>query len=115
MRVSSLLQQKLDPARFRGMSPQMAALGTFIMELDPVTTPSIIGLCITGESLLAMLAGDIGYNVHIGSVNDFEANWNLLLDTADLTTAERATAENAKATHIVDHRGVPRIRFEVVQ
>jgi hypothetical protein len=89
----STLAQKLHPCRFTAMSSRMAALvGHFLGE--SFTSPEIISLFVTSDKfILAMNAGEIGYDTFIGSVSDLKRNWDALLLAADLTSEERVEAD----------------------
>ena len=89
------LAQKLHPSRFTAMSGKMAAIVACILG-EQWTSPAIVELMVTSDGhLLACHEGDCGCNDYLGWASDLEANWNRLLDVADLTPAERKEAEAA--------------------
>jgi hypothetical protein len=88
-----MLRKKLHPNRFSGISNRMIALVACVIG-EHWTSPRIVSLCVTSDGfLLAMQEGDCGFNDFIGTADEFESNWNRLLDCADLTTEERNQAE----------------------
>lgn len=93
MAASDTLKAKLHPQRFSAMSGKMAAIVGCILG-ESYTDPAIAALMVTTDGhVLAMQAGDIGFNEHLGGVADLERNWRALLDAADLDTEERREAE----------------------
>lgn len=99
------LVAKLDPRRFRGMSPQMAAIVGYILG-QKWTTPEIEGMVVTSDGfVLARRTGDIDHRAFIGALSDLERNWESLLDAADLTFEERAAVETLYHRKITNWRG----------
>lgn len=85
------LGEKLDPRRFSSMSAKMAAIVAYILGEEAVhtTDPAIAELILTSDGvILARNEGDIGANDFIGSVEDFNRNWGLLVRVAELTPEE---------------------------
>jgi hypothetical protein len=101
--MKTSLAEKLNPARFSGMSPLMAAIVGFILN-ESFTEPSIAELTVSEfESFVYIRQeGAIGFD-GIQSLNDLRNNRNRLMDAAELTADERAEAVtlfNAKVTKI---------------
>lgn len=88
------IKKKLHPGRFTGCSPKMAAIIGCILQ-EQYTEPQLISFCVTSDNcVLAMQAGDIGFNQFMGPLSEFQRNWTNLLNAADdLTKAERKKAE----------------------
>lgn len=87
------LASKLRPDRFSGMSGKMAAIVGCIIGAK-YTSPSLVELYVTSDGfLLGRLENDIGANEFLGSVAYLECNWKRLLDSADLTMAEKKLAD----------------------
>jgi len=90
--VISSLAKKLNPNRFTGMSPKMAALTGYIIGAK-FTSPGIADIVVTSDGhVLARNEGDIGHNEYIGSYDAFKRNWDILLHVADLTPDENRVA-----------------------
>jgi hypothetical protein len=88
-----MLNSKLHPKRFPGMSGKMAAIVGYILG-ETFTDPSITEMAITSDGMvLAQQSGDVGMNDMIGSVSDLKRNWMKLLDVAGLDDKERKQAE----------------------
>ena len=83
------LSRKLNPARFSGMSPFMAAIVGFVLG-ESFTDPEIAELMVSeGENLVYVRkAGAVGFD-GLQSLEDLRNNWNRLLDVAGLTDDER--------------------------
>lgn len=93
-------KQKLNPARFPGMSPKMSAIVACILDIE-VTTPAIINIIVTSDKfVLAQLKGDIGFNEFLGAESDLNSNWEQLLNAAKLTQKQRAEAMLAYMRHV---------------
>lgn len=86
------LATKLNPKRFPGMSPFMAAVVGYVLG-QSFTNPEIAEITVSESEGLVYIrrTGDAGFD-GIQSLDDFRANWNRLLDAAQLTTDERAEA-----------------------
>lgn len=89
--MNSLLQ-KLNPSRFDGMSPFMAAIVGYVLG-ESFTRPEIAEIKVSEAENLAYIrqAGAVGFDgVH--SLDDLRNNWNRLIEAAALTPAERNQA-----------------------
>ena len=64
----------MDPRRGDSLSPMFQAFLCWLLDLPPMTEPAIIGVAITGDSVLAATDADPFFNAHIGSLTDFERN-----------------------------------------
>lgn len=104
--MAMLLRAKLHPTNFTSMSGKMAAITAFVLEAN-WTRPAITELVITSDGIvLAQDDDQVGANTIIGSVEDLERNWLLLLSVAELTEAERAFAETRYLMRVTDFRRV---------
>ena len=100
-------KQKLQPERFRRMSPKMAAIVGYISDEAAFTEPAINDLIVTSDGfVLAEHVGEIGANTIIGLEADLVRNWRNLLDCAGLTPEERQEAEAAYQDHVHSFRPV---------
>ncbi len=98
--IEQNLSRKLNPNRFPGMSPRMAAIVGCILDQE-FTEPTIAELIVTSDGcVLGRRAGDIGYNDFFGARSDLEHNWEQLLDLAGLSEEERQLAERSYSNHI---------------
>jgi hypothetical protein len=86
------LKSKLNPRRFPGMSPFMAAVVGFVLG-DSFTEPDIAQITVSEAENLVYIrrAGAVGFD-GIESLKDMRDNWNRLLDAAGLTPEERREA-----------------------
>lgn len=86
------LDSKLNPGRFPGMSPFMAAVVGFVLG-ESFTTPEIAELTVSETENLVYVrkAGAVGFD-GLQSLEDLRSNWNRLLDVAGLTPEERREA-----------------------
>lgn len=86
------LAQKLNPARFPGMSPLMAAIVGYVFG-ESFTEPTIAELAVSEQENLVYIRkeGAVGFD-GIQSLEDLRNNWNRLLDVAGLTVEERKEA-----------------------
>jgi len=86
------LIQKLNPSRFPGMSPFMAAVVGFVLG-ESFTNPEIAELTVSESENLVYIrqAGAVGFD-GMESLEDLRRNWNRLLDVAGLTPEERREA-----------------------
>ena len=86
------LKQKLNPSRFPGMSPFMAAIVGYVLG-EHLSEPEIAEIKV-GE------AENVVYFRQVGSIRfdglqslvDLRNNWNRLIDVAELTAEERKEA-----------------------
>jgi hypothetical protein len=86
------LKRKLNPARFPGMSPFMAAIVGYVLG-ESFTNPVIAELTVSENENLVYIRkeGAVGFD-GIQSLEDLRNNWNRLLDVAKLTPDERRDA-----------------------
>lgn len=86
------LKRKLNPSRFPGMSPFMAAVVGFVLG-ESFTDPEIAEITVSEAENLVYIrqAGAVGFD-GIESLEDLRNNWNRLMDAAGLTPEERAEA-----------------------
>ena len=84
--------QSLNPRRFPGMSPFMAAVVGFVLG-DSFTEPEIEQITVSEVENLVYIrrAGAVGFD-GIESLKDMRDNWNRLLDAAGLTPEEQQHA-----------------------
>jgi hypothetical protein len=88
-------KEKLNPARFEGMTSKMAAIVGYICD-ETCTDPAINELVVTSDGfVLAEHVGEVGANDFFGEESDLLRNWNALLDAAGLSPEERTQAEAA--------------------
>lgn len=84
------LHQKLAPARFPNMSPQMAAILGYVLERE-FTTPTLAEIVVTPDGhVLARPEGAPGPLAYIGVEAELRANLSRLAMAAGLDTAEWA-------------------------
>lgn len=88
----SELTRKLNPRRFPGMSPLMAAIVGFVLG-ESFTNPEIAEISVSESEGFVYLRkeGAIGFD-GFQSLEDLRNNWNRLLDVAGLEAEERAEA-----------------------
>ena len=86
------LKKKLNPSRFPGMSPMMAAIVGFVLG-ESYTNPEIAEIMVSEAENLVYIrkVGGVGFD-GIQSLEDLRNNWNSLMDAARLTPEERAEA-----------------------
>jgi len=86
------LKKKLNPSRFPGMSPFMAAVVGFVLG-ESFTNPEIAELTVSESENLVYIrkAGAVGFD-GLQSLEDLRNNWNKLIDVAGLTPDERREA-----------------------
>ena len=86
------LSKKLNPARFPGMSPFMAAIVGFVLG-ESFTDPEIAELTVSENENIVYIrkAGAVGFD-GLQSLEDLRNNWNRLIGVAGLTMEERAEA-----------------------
>lgn len=94
------LHQKLNPSRFPGMSPFMAAIIGYVLGKS-FTTPAIAEIAVSENENLVYVRkeGAIGFD-GIQSLEDLRNNWNRLLDAAGLTANERREAVELFASKV---------------
>ena len=64
----------MDPRRGENLSPMFAAFLCWLLVLEPLTDPAIIGIAVSGNSVLAATSEDPLFNAHLGALDDFERN-----------------------------------------
>jgi len=86
------LSRKLNPARFPGMSPLMAAIVGFVLG-ESFTTPRIAEIAVSEAEGFVYIRqeGAVGFD-GFQSLEDLRRNWNRLLDVAGLDADERREA-----------------------
>ena len=86
------LKTKLNPTRFPGMSPMMAAIIGYVLS-ESFTDPAIAEITVSEAENLVYFrkAGAVGFD-GLQSLEDLRNNWNRLLDVAGLTADERKYA-----------------------
>lgn len=86
------LKTKLNPTRFPGMSPMMAAIVGYVLS-ESFTEPAIAEITVSEVENLVYFrkAGAVGFD-GLQSLEDLRNNWNRLLDVAGLTADERKCA-----------------------
>ncbi len=78
--MANSIKEKLNPARFPGMSSKMVAIVTYVLGMEPLTNPHIVELTVTSDGfLLARNEGEIGFDNFLGSIEDYKANWEKLI------------------------------------
>lgn len=85
MEMTALIM-KLDPRRFSGMSPQMAAIIGYLLG-KKWTVPTLVSLYITSDGLVMGRNSD-GREIFIGSNKDLANNISSLIAAAELTPEE---------------------------
>lgn len=103
MSMSPMLVSKLNPARFPGMSPLMAAIVGYVLD-ESFTEPTIAELAVSEQENIVYLRqeGAVGFE-GTQSLEDLRNNWNRLLDAAELNPDERTEAVrlfNAKVSKV---------------
>jgi hypothetical protein len=86
------LKSKLNPRRFPGMSPFMAAVVGFVLG-ESFTEPDIAQITVSEAENLVYIrrSGAVGFD-GMESLKDMRDNWNRLLDAAGLTPEQRQEA-----------------------
>jgi hypothetical protein len=86
------LVEKLNPARYPGMSPMMGAVVDYVLG-ESFTQPHIAEIKVSEQENLAYLrqSGAVGFD-GLQSLEDLRGNWNRLIDLAGLTPEERSEA-----------------------
>ena len=90
--MTTSLSDKLNPARFPGMSPLMAAIVGYVLD-ESFTEPTIAELAVSEQENIAYIRqeGAAGFE-GIQNLEDVRNNWNRLLDAAGLNPDERKEA-----------------------
>jgi hypothetical protein len=86
------LTRKLNPRRFSGMSPLMAAVVAYVLG-ESFTNPAIAEITVSEAEGIVYFRkeGAVGFD-GLQSLDDLRNNWNSLLDAAGLTPEERREA-----------------------
>ncbi len=84
----------MDPRRGENITPPFAAFLCWLLRLGPVTTPTITGITIVGDSVLAATSDSPFFDAHLGSVADFERN---LRSWGEVCGADSATVDGLVA------------------
>src|SRR3954453_15969261 len=87
-----VLKKKLNPSRFPGMSPLMAAVVGYVLG-ESYTDPEIAEITVSEAENLAYFrkARAVGFD-GLQSLVDLPENWNRLMDAAGLAPDERKQA-----------------------
>jgi hypothetical protein len=94
------LNKKLNPARFPGMSPLMAAVvGHVLGESFTDSQIAEINVSETEGIVYFRKSGAVGFD-GLQSLEDLRNNWNRLLDVAGLTPEERHEAVQLFVTKV---------------
>jgi hypothetical protein len=94
------LIRKLDPRRFPGMSPLMAAVVGYVVG-ESFTNPEIAEITVSEAEGIVYFrkVGAVGFD-GLQSLEDLRNNWNRLLDVAGLTAEERHEAVQLFVTKV---------------
>ena len=94
------LQQKLNPQRFTQMSPVMAGIVAYLLDVQFVQ-PAISEVTVASNgAVLARVNHEPTFGSYLGHYDDLIRNWLALLQAASLTTDERKYAEAVFAERI---------------
>ncbi len=78
----------MDPRRGESLSPMFAAFLCWLIGAEPVTDPAITDISVAGSSVLASTSDNPFFDLHLGSVEDFERNlrgWGAAAGADELT------------------------------
>ena len=64
----------MDPRRGRDLSPMFSAFLCWLLALEPMTSPAITGVAVSGNAVLAATGENPLFDQHLGSLDDFETN-----------------------------------------
>ena len=64
----------MDPRRGRDLSPMFAAFLSWLLGLEPITSPAITNVAVSGNCVLAATDENPFFDRHLGSLDDFETN-----------------------------------------
>ena len=84
----------MDPRCCESLSPMFTAFLCWLLDLTPMTAPTITGIAVAGDSVLAATDADPYFNAHLGSLTDFERN---LRRWGEACGADAATIEGLLA------------------
>ena len=84
----------MDPRRGRDLSPMFAAVLCWLLALEPMTSPAITNIAVSGNCVLAATDQDLLFDQHLGSLDDFETN---IRGWGEACGAEAGTVESLLA------------------
>ena len=64
----------MDPRRGKDLSPMFAAVLCWLLDIEPMTSPAITNIAVSGNCVLAATDQNPLFDQHLGSLEDFEAN-----------------------------------------
>ena len=64
----------MDPRRGDNLSPMFAAFLSWLLGLEPMTSPAITNIAVSGNSVLAATDENPLFDAHLGPLDDFEMN-----------------------------------------
>ncbi len=64
----------MDPRRGRDLSPMFSAFLCWLLDIEPMTSPAITNIAVSGNCVLAATDQNPLFDQHLGSLDDFEAN-----------------------------------------
>ena len=64
----------MDPRCGRGLSPMFSAFLCWLLDIEPMTSPAITNIAVSGNCVLAATDQNPLFDQHLGSLEDFEAN-----------------------------------------
>ena len=64
----------MDPRRGRDLSPMFSAFLCWLLGIEPMTSPAITGVAVSGNCVLAATDQNPLFDRHLGSLDDFETN-----------------------------------------
>ena len=64
----------MDPRRGRGLSPMFSAFLCWLLDIEPMTSPAITNIAVSGNCVLAATDQNPLFDQHLGSLDDFETN-----------------------------------------
>jgi len=74
----------MDPRRGDGLSPAFAAYLCWLLDLEPLTEPVVIGAAVSGECVFVATGADPFHDTLLGAWSDVEANlraWGAVCET----------------------------------
>lgn len=64
----------MDPRRGRNLSPMFSAFLCWLLGIEPMTSPAITDVAVSGNAVLAATDHNPRFDRHLGSLDDFERN-----------------------------------------
>ncbi len=64
----------MDPRRGRDLSPMFSAFLCWLLDIEPMTSPAITNIAVSGNCVLAATGQNPLFDQHLGSLDDFETN-----------------------------------------